>query len=181
MTIPRELNLEKIGEKYFITSQPLPQLSISNEKVINLKNLDATNFNLTERTGKITGPVKLQITSDKLESFSLTFSNNLLEKIVVGFDKKSINYFIDRRQTGKVDFEKDFAERHTAPRLSDNDQSDLILIVDNSSIELFADKGLSVMTEIFFPNQIYSTVQIQSPANFTIKSLQLTRLKSIWK
>ena len=181
MTIPRELNLEKIGEKYFITSQPLPQLSILNEKVINLKNLDATNFNITERTGKITGPVKLQITSDKLESFSLTFSNNLLEKIVVGFDKKSNNYFIDRRQSGKVDFEKDFAERHTAPRFSDNDQSDLILIVDNSSIELFADKGLSVMTEIFFPNQIYSTVQIQSPANFTIKSLQLTTLKSIWK
>ena len=103
------------------------------------------------------------------------------EKVVVGYDKKTNKYFIDRTNSGKTDFEKGFAAKHTAPRFSDKRYVDLTLIIDNASIELFADNGLSVMTEIFFPNALLSQIAIQSADNFRIKSLQYNKLKSIWK
>ncbi|MBD0276629.1 MAG: GH32 C-terminal domain-containing protein, partial [Flavisolibacter sp.] len=47
--------------------------------------------------------------------------------------------------------------------------------------ELFADNGLSVMTEIFFPATPYTDVSIQSAENFQVKSLQYNKMKRIWK
>lgn len=101
--------------------------------------------------------------------------------MVIGYDRTSNNYFIDRTNSGKVSFEKGFAGRHTVPRLSTESNMDMTLIIDNASVELFADNGLSVMTEIFFPNTLYSNVAIQSADNFQIKSLQYNKMKSIWK
>jgi fructan beta-fructosidase len=55
------------------------------------------------------------------------------------------------------------------------------LIIDNASVELFADDGLSVMTEIFFPNELFSNINIQSANGFTIRSLKYNAMKSIWR
>jgi fructan beta-fructosidase len=181
MTVPRDLSIQKVGDKFLVASKPVSELGTIAQKPVTLENIDATNYNLTEKTGKISGPARLQVTSDKIENFSFTFSNAMGEKVVVGYDKTTNNYFIDRTNSGKIDFEKGFAARHTAPRFSDKNNVDLILILDNASIELFADNGLSVMTEIFFPNQIYSDIQIQSPDHFSIKSLQFNKMNSIWK
>lgn len=35
-----------------------------------------------------------------------------------------------------------------------------------------ADNGLTVMTEIFFPNKPFNQIQIQSPENILIKKLE---------
>lgn len=181
MTIPRELGLEKIGEKYLVTSRPVAELNNLSAASIKDQNINATKYDLTAKAGKITGPYKIQLSSDKIEDFSFTFSNNAGEQLVVGYEKLNNAFYIDRTKSGKVDFEKGFAARHTAPRFSNNQNIDVTMIVDNASIEVFADNGLSTMTEIFFPSEIYSNIQVQSPSNFQIKSLQLTRLQGTWK
>ena len=79
-------------------------------------------------------------------------------------------YFIDRSQSGKVDFEKGFGKKHTSPRLTTNANLDITFVIDNASVEMFADNGLTVMTEIFFPTEDYSSIQIQSPGNMSIKT-----------
>ncbi len=180
MTVPRDLSIQKVGEKFMVASKPVSELDLIAPQATTLSNIDVTDYNVTEKTGKISGPARLQITSDKIESFSFTFSNATGEKVIVGYDKASNNYFIDRASSGKVDFEKGFAKRHTAPRFSDKNNVDLTLIIDNASIELFADQGLSVMTEIFFPNGIYSDIQLRSPDHFHVKSLQFSKMNSIW-
>ena len=181
MTVPRDLGLEKIGDKYFVTSHPVPELSAIEEKRIELNNISTQTNESTKRTSKLTGPTRLSLTSEKIESFNITLSNELGEKLVIGYDKAANNYFIDRTNSGKVSFEKGFAARHTAPRLSNKDVVDMMLIIDNASIELFADNGLSVMTEIFFPTTSYSNLAIQSEENFQIKTLQYNKMRSIWK
>jgi fructan beta-fructosidase len=181
MTIPRDLGLEKVGEKYLVTSHPVAELDTLSEASIKEENINASNYNLTAKTGKIAGPYKIQLSADKIEDFSFTFSNSLGEKVIAGYDKSNNSFYIDRTKSGKVDFEKGFAARHKAPKFSDRQNLDLTMIVDNASIEFFADNGLSTMTEIFFPTNIYSDIQIQSSSNFVIKSLQLSRLRGIWK
>ena len=181
MTIPRDLGLEKIGEKYLITSRPSPELNVLDSKPTTILNISASNFNLTEKTGKLNGPARLSFTSDKLEAFTITLSNDAGEKVLIGYDKASNNYFIDRTNSGNVAFEKGFAKRHTAPRFSPQENMDMTLIIDNASVELFADNGLSVMTEIFFPNSLLTNININMSTDFRIKSLTFNNMKSIWR
>ena len=68
-----------------------------------------------------------------------------------------------------------------APRLSKKNATDLELIIDNASVELFADEGLSVMTAIFFPKKPFTKVSIVAPSDFRLKSLQFNKMKSIWR
>jgi fructan beta-fructosidase len=180
MTIPRDLNLEKIGDKYFVTSQPVHELSILDDKPTELKNVSA-NQNLTKKIGKLEGPVRLTLTSNRIESFSIVLSNQGEERLILGYDKASNNYFIDRTNSGKVSFEKGFAGRHTAPRLANKQEMDITILIDNASVELFADKGLSVMTDIVFPNSLYTDIAFQSSDNFQIKSMKYNKMGSIWK
>ena len=56
---------------------------------------------------------------------------------------------------------KGFAGKHTAPLLSENGNLDLAILIDNASIERFAD-SLTTMTEMFFPDQLSSDIKIQS-------------------
>lgn len=181
MTVPRDLSIERVDDKYLLLSKPVPELVKIAEKPVMIKNISAGNYNLTAKTGNLTGPSQLRIGSDKIENFSVIFSNQSGEKVVVGYDKGSNAYFIDRTKSGKIAFEKGFAGKHTAPRLSNKENVDLTLIIDNASVELFADNGLTVMTSIFFPNALFSDITIQSPDNFRIKSVQYNKMKSMFE
>ena len=181
MTVPRDLSIEKVGEKYLLTSKPSPEIKTLENKAKTFNTIRVKNFDLTSRTGKITGPVRLDLTADKLESFSITLSNSKGQKVSLGFDQQTNNYFIDRTASGKVAFEKGFAARHRAPRLTDKEAVDVSLIVDNASVELFADKGLTAMTQIFFPDEDFTDITIQSGDGFKIKTLRFAKLNSIHK
>jgi fructan beta-fructosidase len=52
----------------------------------------------------------------------------------------------------------------------------MTLIVDVASVELFADNGLTVMTEIFFPSQPFNKISFRSSANASIKELSYQKL-----
>jgi fructan beta-fructosidase len=67
-----------------------------------------------------------------------------------------------------------------AKRIAAAKGTDLTLVVDAASIELFADKGLTTMTAIFFPRKPYDKIQIGSPETFKINSVTYSPLKSIW-
>lgn len=180
-TLPRELGLEKIGEKYFIRSWPVQELAVLSGQTTTLQNVSASGFDLTAKTGVQNGPAKIKLSSDKLEDFTITISNKLGQQVIVGYDKTANQYFIDRTASGNTAFEKGFAAKHAAPRVAAGGNLDLTLIVDNASIELFADNGLSVMTEVFFPDQLLSNITINAKNDFLIKSLEYTRLKSIYE
>jgi fructan beta-fructosidase len=181
MTIPRELSLKKENKDYLISSLPIKEIDNLSAKEFKLQNVDASHFDLTLKAGQLKGPAKLTINSDQLQDFSITLSNSLGQKLVMGFDKGSNSYFIDRTHSGKVDFEKGFAAKHTAPRLVSTPKFNLIVVIDNASVELFADDGLTVMTEIFFADTIYSDIGIESKESFHLKTLQLITLRSVYK
>ena len=176
MTIPRELGLQIIDGKYFVTSKPVHELKLLAGASTTSQKIDK----LTEKNITLDGPSQLTIKGDKLENFSITLSNKAGQKVVIGYDKISNSYYIDRTASGKVAFEKGFGAKHTAPRLSTNKKFDLTLIIDVASVELFADEGLMAMTEIFFPDEDYTNLAIQSSEVFKM-TLQHSKLKSIHK
>lgn len=169
LTVPRDLGLQKIGDQYFLSSMPAPELSAITGAA-----------KMLQSGAKLQGPARFDLSSDLVGSFTIELSNDSNEKVIIGFDKSSNNYFIDRTRSGKIDFAKGFAGKHTAPRLSAAKSFDLTLIIDHASVELFADKGLSVMTEIFFPSSPFNKIKIESEDKVVFKPARLSSMRSIW-
>ena len=116
----------------------------------------------------------------QLRVFSFIINNQIGDTLVIGYDKKQNQFYIDRTKAGKADFKKEFAARHFAPRLTTTNKINLSLIFDVSSVELFADNGLSVMTSIHFPSKPYDQIQINGNGQLKLSSLKFTNLKGIW-
>lgn len=182
MTIPRELQIKHVVDELLIASFPIKELSKIQSKPVIISDIKITNTtDITTNLDKVRFPCRLNLKSDEVKDFSLIFSNSENEKLVIGFDKNKNQYYIDRTKSGVVNFHTEFAERHVVPRFTDNKRMNISLLIDVSSVELFADDGLSVMTEIFFPNKPYTRLQIQSLEDFNIKNLEYFSLKNIWK
>ena len=117
---------------------------------------------------------------DKTNDFALVLSNDMKEELVVGYDKQLNQYFINRSKSGKTNFQKDFASKSVAPRFTDKAKMTISLIIDVSSVELFADDGLTVMTSLFFPEKPYSDIKIEANKSALFKRIECIGLKSIW-
>jgi fructan beta-fructosidase len=180
MTIPRELKLKHVGNDIFVSSEPVKELEKIESTPVILKNVQVSkSFDLSAKT-KAEFPCRVDLNFEGAGDFTLAISNDAGEKLLIGYDKKQNEYFIDRTKSGNAAFYKDFAAKHVAPRLTNNQKINLSLVMDESSVELFADDGLTVMTEIFFPSKPYDHINIQSAENISIQSLSYSKLNSIW-
>jgi fructan beta-fructosidase len=181
MTIPRELHIKQVGKDMFVTSEPVYELGKIQSTPISKGNFTVIkNYDLSALTRKIIFPCRINFSLEEVKDFSLVLSNDLHEKVIIGYDKKLNRYFIDRSSSGRVDFQNEFAAKHSAPRLTSNPTMNISLILDESSAELFADNGLTVMTEIFFPGKPYNQIHIETKDKLLFKKLEYVELKSIW-
>ncbi len=182
MTLPRELKIKHVGNNTLVTSQPVLELSKIQGAPVLIQNTGISkSIDITKKAEKITLPCRINLSLTAVNNFSLVVSNDTGEELVIGYDNDKHEYFIDRTKSGKIDFQKDFAGRHTAPRLTNNANMNISLILDASSVELFADDGLTVMTEIFFPNKPYGRINMRSADGLSIKKLEYINLKDIWQ
>ena len=182
MTIPRELKLAAYNGRLMVSSAPVKELNVLKENTVSLKDVKVTGYsNLTSKLGQTGGQYILKLAISKLKSFSIVLSNSKNESLTIGYNKAANQYYIDRKQSGEVGFNKNFARKSTAPRLSSDKNLQLTLIVDVSSVELFADDGSAVMTSVFFPVKPYDQISLKSADGVVIDSLNHSSLRSIWK
>jgi fructan beta-fructosidase len=170
MTIPRELSLQQVNGEYFLRSFPVKELDAINENV--KEEASVTKFSKTYN-----GAARFEFTASAASDFSIELSNTKGEKWIVGYEKKSNSYFIDRTQSGKKDFEKGFASKIFSKRTGTDNMIDVTLIIDDASAEFFADKGLTAMTSIFFPNENYSSLRLL-PTGGKAGEIKFASLKS---
>jgi len=181
MTIPRDLSARKVGNDIYVASMPSPEnQKLKFGKVYWLGLRPVKPILLRTLPHSLDTPCWIDLSLDTLKEFSIRFSNDAGEELLVGYDKSKNQFYIDRTKSGKVDFHKEFAARHFAPRISTSGKTNLTLIVDVSSIELFADDGLTVMTEIFFPSKPYHEINLQSSDGAVINRLAYWSLNGIW-
>ncbi len=180
MTVPRELGLEKINNQYLVTSTPVKELDAITTSIATVTDLDASDIILPNEEN-VTTPIKLVVKANTIKDFTFTFSNEAGEELVIGYESSSKQYFIDRTKAGESSFKETFAAKHTAPRFAQKDNLDIVLIIDDASVELFADNGLTTMTETFFPSRKMNKLHLQSKDGLFISSLEVSKMKSIWQ
>ena len=183
MTIPRVLDVRSAEGGLCLTSEPIGIPDRLRESTI-----DRGNIEVKGSPGLSTGyrlqtaghPYQLHLEMAGDSSFSILLSNNRGEQVMVGYDKVNRQYYIDRSRSGITGFHKAFGRRYTAPRISTDRNPRLILLVDVSSLELFADGGRTVMTTVFFPEHPLDGLQISSQKGVTIRHLSFSAFRSIW-
>ncbi|OGX84213.1 glycoside hydrolase family 32 protein [Hymenobacter coccineus] len=179
MTIPRELGLRQEGREIYLTSQPAPELNRLGSQATTLRNVAVKgSLDLTARLKSTTATHKLTLKTAQLGSFELVLANAAGEELVLGYDKPANQYFIDRSKAGQVSFSPKFAGRATAPRLSTAAGTELTLYFDAASVELFADNGLTAMTDIFFANKPLTSIKLRSAPGTTFQEISNTPLLS---
>jgi len=177
MTLPRELKLFKQDNDYMLHSLPVDELS-----AIESKTTTIGSHNLKENpfVTDISGTSKFDFSFEKPDSgvVNIRFSNTNGEYLDVGYDANTKSYFVDRTFAGKSDFNQDFARKHYGRTGYKHDSVDMLIYLDHASVELFADGGQCVMTDIFFPSVPFTHMYISG--NVILKRGSSSTLKRIW-
>ena len=166
MTVPRELKLieqnNKNANDFLLVSSPVKELNTSFTEIISKENVI---------------PNRIDIKNIKATDFELILSNTFNEKLIVGYHADKKQFYVDRTKAGISNFNDSFAAVAVAPRLSFATNMDLSILLDKTSIELFADGGLTVMTALFFPTHPFTNCTLESKEGMNLKSINLFSLK----
>ncbi len=167
-TVARTLELKKFGEEFLIVTKPVEGLKSLRKSMKNIENnifsgiIPSGNDTCYGFTGELeivfqekNGP-QFGLASD----FGIELKNSLGESLLIGYEPMQKKYFIDRTNAGKTSFSPQFSGRHYAPAVSGSEIIRMHVLIDVASVELFADDGLTVMTEIFFPNEDFNMVNL---------------------
>jgi fructan beta-fructosidase len=105
------------------------------------------------------------------------------EETVIGIDQAKGRVFVDRSRSGKTDFSPDFSSRISAPLK--HPQSGAIpieIVVDSNSVEVFAEDGETVLTDLIYPAAssqgiaFYSTATPPGSGPARVRDLELIPL-----
>jgi fructan beta-fructosidase len=161
MTLPRELRLHKEGTDYTIRSLPANEVSTLINSTVALDQKKYTGSTvIADHKGKNLYKIDVTFQKPTKGKVCLQFANDVNEKLLVGYDVDQKKYYIDRNLAGAKDFDENFAGIHTAPVSYSNETIEMTIYLDVSSVELFADDGRIVMTDIMFPRSPYTSISI---------------------
>lgn len=178
LTLPRELTLTNDGK---LAMNPVSELAMLREKSINLSidKLDSEIMDTGIREELLEIKVEFSLKDVTADEFGLKLRCNEegTEETVVGFDVGSSKLFIDREKSGKgvSGIRKSKVELKS-------DTLSLHLYLDRSSLEVFSNDGLNVLTSRIYPQTSSLGLQFYAKNGAVrIKDLKVWKLKDIWK
>lgn len=185
MTLPRELAIFSTANGHRLASRPVAELGKIRSKELIVNRIVIAGE--TDWSEKLLGDstllnFELSITdiSRKERSWKLKFGNESGEELVVGYDDGSDRFYIDRRNSGNIDFSEEFGGIHYASRIAEVPDMPISLWLDRSSIELFADNGSVVLTDLFFPSGPFTRLTFSSGKEAVLVEGSVFGLSPIW-
>jgi len=120
-----------------------------------------------------------QITLSLTQDASVTLYNQYGNRYVIRVDADRRILYCDRGgNTGEFNFSTLFAvPSMSAPIEGNNPYLTLDIVVDQSSVELFADEGSTCVTNTVYPRTIYRNISVDGD----VKDLKVRTLETIWK
>lgn len=163
MTIPRTLHLQNTPDGIRLASLPVKELEqirqtsfdITPQHIDGRKPITNVPFNITPSEMLFEFELRGENTNAGIE-----LSNAKGQKLSIGFDGTRKSFYVDRRNAGSHGFSDHFAGIHYAPAISANDKISLHIFLDVASVEVFADDGKAVITDIFFPDKVFNTLTV---------------------
>lgn len=179
-TLARDLTLYREGQELYLKSTPSSEVKKARGKKVSIPSFKVSEkhemVNLfEEKQGAYEVEIVIQNTGASKIAFCLL--NDKGEKVSMYYDLNRKQFVMDRSESGKVDFSKDFPAVTVAPANVDKELT-LRLFVDRSSIEAFGEDGKFVMTNLVFPSQPYVKMCFEADKNgYAVKTLNVYKLQ----
>ena len=175
-SIARDLYLFRDGGNCYLGSRPSAEIetargkaAVSETFTLGTKTVDRL-FDVPRGAYEINMSLEPADGSD----VSLTLANGRGEKVDIVYDGSAGTLTFDRRFSGDKSFSEQFPAVTTAPvygRLTS-----LRIFVDKCSVEVFANDGRAVMTNLVFPSEPYNSLSMKSCKETKVKKMDVYEL-----
>ena len=155
LTLPRLLSLRPTTEGLRLVQKPLPQLTTLRSQMRSYESLPlpASEHIMLESTAGVALEIEAEFELGTATECGLAVRVGADEQTLIGIDTVKQQIFVDRTQSGLgAVFSEHFPGRHSAPTGDMGGRVHLHIFVDAGSVEVFANDGVTVLTELIFPH-----------------------------
>jgi sucrose-6-phosphate hydrolase SacC (GH32 family) len=98
---------------------------------------------------------------------------------VIYYDKEDNTLKLDRTASGKVDFHERFASVESVEIAENNREVEIRILVDRNIVEVFANRGKHVITDLVFPETEDVTAEFFSSGSAVqFKDVEIRRMRA---
>ena len=171
MTLPRELTLSQKSDRVRLVQKIVHEIDsyfeapFYEEENITIKRSPHIVPN-TFKSGAFVLTVRVK---NSAACLNIVCSNDIDENVRITCDMLHKTYSIDRTSSGSSVFSAHFFGVHTSPFLGEDSGSiEFELYFDRTSVECIACGGLLSITELVFPAEPFSRVELSAPNNIVL-------------
>jgi len=178
-SIPRELRLRRFAEGLRLIQQPVDELNQLGSSIYHNKNVDIASVNarLAALEMDMALEIKIEFRRDSARESGLKIRTGDGEETIVGYEAELQELFIDRRLSGASSFSEHFGGVQRAPLVPEGGKIELHIFLDSCSIEVFADGGSTVMSDLIFPQSRSLRLEFYArDGNMYLNTLDVWRL-----
>jgi sucrose-6-phosphate hydrolase SacC (GH32 family) len=162
MSLPREVRLETVAGNLRLVQSAIepgprpiePTISLENRRVAS-----GTEVLPAEAWGSVLR-IDATLSPGTADEIGLIVRGGQNEGTSIGYDTTTACLVVDRERSGEVDFHETFASREYSPVDLIDGKLRLLIFVDNSSVEVFAQGGRATITDQIFPEASSRTVSL---------------------
>jgi fructan beta-fructosidase len=157
-SVPRKISLYNENGIYKLRQAAIVKEGISTEKIT----INANQTLKTELSKFNNNSYRLMMTISLLDSkgFDLHLLKNASNSSILSYDIASNTLAFDRTNSGNVDFNKRFSSIEKVMVKPENNQLKLDILVDKSVVEIYANDGKALLTDLVFPLKESSSIEI---------------------
>jgi fructan beta-fructosidase len=189
MTVPRELRLQRTPDGLRLTSMPVAEFDavggVVAARTAALELDTVREIALDGGAGQGGYQVDLEFvhTPGSTANVEIELSNSGSDRYRLGFNAQRNEFYSDRTRAGRTTFSPKFAAAvHRAPRIERDSVVTMRILLDRASAELFGDRGTVAMTDIFFPDNPFTTLRLRtSGPQIRLRDAEVRPIASIWR
>jgi sucrose-6-phosphate hydrolase SacC (GH32 family) len=154
MTVPRRVSLKRFADGIGMVQQPVEALRQLREKHLSWQ---GERLIVPSETFEVESTMQL----GQAEQIGWKIRSGDAAYTLISYDSRRRELFVDRTHSGQVGFSNDFAARTAAPVPATSGPVNLHILVDRSSIEVFAQNGRIAFTNLIFPAGKSRSLELQ--------------------
>ena len=157
-SLPRALSLYQQDGVYRLRQKPIFKDKLP-VRTLTMKATDLAAGVMMQMDGN---SYRIELTAELAEAkdFEIKLLNNETEISLISYEVATGKLTFDRTKSGKVGFHKKFPSVETMTVLPKNGQLKLAVFVDNSVVEIYANEGTAVLTDLVYPTKSKGVVVI---------------------
>jgi fructan beta-fructosidase len=182
MTVPRELELKTLDGRPRLVQRPIGELeSLRAWPPFRRAGVQIPAGTTTLPVGGKAVEIRAELQVGTAKRAGIKVRTGAGEETVIGYDTETGELYVDRTRSGEASFSRDFPGVHRAPLEALEGRVKLRILVDWSSVEVFANGGRVALTDQIFPRADSAGIQLFADGGAaSLKSLEVWRLRSSW-